>query len=219
MEKKKLAIFDVDGTLVNSHSGVAKALLETFEKVFGVEKKFEDIQPYAALPFAHIIQVVFPSFTEQQFADANKLYKEIYFNKFVRDVDLFPDVEKVLKNLSKKYYLSTATNMSTTGARRLLDKLHIADIFDHIAGTEDFSQAKPDPYVLLEAMDMFGVDAKNTVMIGDSPRDIQAGKNANTQTIAVVFGHHVSSVITVQNPSFIAKSFLEIEKYLVNPEK
>ena len=152
--------------------------------------------------------------SEEDLKKASKYYSDIYYSKYSNHVGLFPDVKNILEQLSKKVRLSTATSMSQSGAENLLAMLGVADLFDKIVGTRNFAKAKPNPDMLFESIDELGIDAKNTIMFGDSPNDIIAGKNAGVKTVAVIFGAHIPQTITSYKPDEIIQIFNDVLTFI-----
>jgi len=212
MSKQKLFIFDIDGTLVNSRAGTVSAYVETFKECFGKDVSETDLYQFVGSHFDYMVSEFIGECSEEDLKKASKYYSDIYYSKYSNHVGLFPHVKNVLEKLSKKVLLSTATNMSQSGAENLLAMLGVADLFDKIVGTKNYAKAKPNPDMLFESIDELGIGAANTIMFGDSPNDIIAGKNAGVKTVAVIFGAHIPQTITTYKPNHIIQNFNDVLK-------
>ena len=102
---------------------------------------------------------------------------------------LIPNLAQELHQLKGDgYVLGIATNDSEDIARHQLKKYKLIDYFAFIAGSNSGYGAKPDPLMLLAFCDQLEIDANETVMVGDSVFDIQAGHQAGMHTVAVLTG-------------------------------
>ena len=81
-----------------------------------------------------------------------------------------------------------ATNDSEATARAQLRALDVEHRFDFIAGYDSGFGGKPAPGMCLAFAEQIGVDAVDVVMVGDSAHDLQAGRAAGMQTVAVLSG-------------------------------
>lgn len=208
--KKKLFIFDVDGTLINSRAGTVLAYVETFKQCFKKDVSETDLYQFVGSHFDFMVSEFIGDCPDDELKKASKYYSDIYYSKYSNHVGLFPDVKDVLEKLHGKVLLSTATNMSQSGAENLLAMLGVAHLFDKIIGTKNYAKAKPNPDMLFESIDEFEVEASNTIMFGDSPNDIIAGKNAGVKTVAVIFGAHIPQTITSYKPDQIIQDFNDV---------
>jgi len=69
-----------------------------------------------------------------------------------------------------------------------LKYLDVNDVFDLIIGINDVKKSKPDPEMLLKAIEHFGVKPKETLFVADAPNDIIAGKKAGVKIAVVLTG-------------------------------
>ncbi|MCA0961875.1 HAD family hydrolase [Salipiger bermudensis] len=84
--------------------------------------------------------------------------------------------------------LGVMTNDAESVAYAHLDHVGIRGVFDFIAGFDSGFGAKPDPAPLLAFSDRLGLAPDRVVMVGDSPHDLNAGRAAGMQTVAVLTG-------------------------------
>lgn len=211
MNKKALLIFDVDGTLVNSASGTIKALRETMNELFQVnvtdEALLEHYHHHFKTILAHFCPVQDPLILEK----AKQLYvkKSMYYSS---ERNLFPGVYETLKDLSQDFYIATATNLTTNHLKQMMRAFDILQFIDHVRGTESVDEAKPNPAILKESMEIFGADREKSFMIGDSLNDIRAGKNAGIKTIAMCYTGNDAHFFDIVRPDFTVRRFSDIRK-------
>lgn len=124
-------------------------------------------------------------FTEQH----NILFNEYYNKNCLSDIVLYDGIENMLDILSTKgYILSVATNGSADYANRMLNHLKIDNYFDMVVGANCVKNPKPHPDMLLKIMNNLKIDKDNTIMVGDSLKDIQSANNANINSFLVNWG-------------------------------
>jgi phosphoglycolate phosphatase len=88
----------------------------------------------------------------------------------------------------KEVRLGVVTNDFEAGARLQLEQAHIQDYFDVVIGFDSGFGGKPAPDGCLAGARMLGCAAEQTVMVGDSLHDLQAGRSAGMPTIGVLTG-------------------------------
>lgn len=116
--------------------------------------------------------------------DAAIVEMDIAVAKLLPEVDLYPDALVVLEALreagKKTALISTSPRRHVLG---LLEKHHISHLFDVVLGYEDTKEHKPHPEPLLKALRQLGGKPQHAVMIGDTDKDILAGRNAGVDSI------------------------------------
>jgi phosphoglycolate phosphatase len=80
--------------------------------------------------------------------------------------------------------------------------------------TADETAGKPDPLMLIELMEEFGVEPERTLMIGDTTHDLQMALNAGCDSLAVSYGAHEPSGFADLKPKVIAHSVAELHQWL-----
>ena len=197
------AIFDLDGTLVDSSNVLANAINY-------VRSNF-NLQP---LPKDYIIeQINNPNSNwSQSFYNLPQatnvhemLFKEYYAKNHDKELVLFDGIDNMLKNLKdNSIKLAVATNGYRDSTIRALNYLNIKDYFDLIVTYEDVGKPKPNPDMLFKITNE--LNSKKSIFIGDSKRDLLASKAANIEFILVDFVNNKSSVKEVEQ---------SIKEYLV----
>ncbi|MGE3711903.1 MAG: HAD family hydrolase, partial [Hyphomicrobiaceae bacterium] len=85
--------------------------------------------------------------------------------------------------------LAICTNKPAAVTIRVLDELELSSWFEAVVGETPALPRKPDPAMLLAALDWLDADPSDAVMIGDSAADITAARAARVRSIAVSFGY------------------------------
>jgi phosphoglycolate phosphatase len=115
---------------------------------------------------------------------------------------------------ARSHWLGVATGKSRRGLDEALNSVELKDIFD-ATRTADETASKPDPLMLVELMDHFGVEPARTLMIGDTTHDLQLAANAGTARIGVGYGAHDSAEFAPFAPLYVAHSVRELHDWLL----
>ena len=176
------AIFDLDGTLVDSFNQILTCC-QLIRKRLGMKHLDEkELKALIGLPAERLFSSNSPDITETAvIMFRNELTKEIETGN-----DIFDGTEELLKFLkSQSIKTAVATSKPHNLALKVVKNSKLDGLIDHVQGIEDFDP-KPDPEVVLRCQRKLPAD--KFVMIGDRPEDIQAGLKSGCYTVGVAQG-------------------------------
>lgn len=189
----KLAVFDCDGTLVDSQHHIVAAVVETWRR--------HDLPPPAAalvrtgigLPLHQTLSRLAPDGDAALHDSLTDTYKAVY-TAMRQQPDhwepLYPGVVETLDQLAAAgWLLGIATGKAKRGLLAVLDMHEMKDRFV-VLRTADDGPGKPHPFMLTSAMSEIGVEPADTVMIGDTSFDIEMARAAGTLAVGVSWGYH-----------------------------
>ncbi len=184
---KKLVIFDMDGTLVDSSITIVNAINYVRDKLSLppltkdiILTKVNDPELNPALFFYETEE-----FTPQQ----EEWFSEYYTNNHEKELQLYDGIEELLKELkTKDYLLAIATNSYRDSTLKSLNHLNILDYFSSIACYDDVGRGKPAPDMLEKNLKDTNVEAKEAIFVGDSERDLMAANSLNIDYIMINWG-------------------------------
>lgn len=210
---KPIILFDLDGTLIDS----TKAILESFKFSFQDNNiDFIDKEVIKS-QIGHTLYDMFYSFGIEK----NKIDKCIESYKFNyrkisrKETSLIDGVKDAIKEAKKIADLGVVTTKNSESAKLLLEHLNLIEPFKIIIGAGDVTYTKPHPEPVLKALSYFKeVDNSKTWMIGDTSMDIDAGKSANINTIAVSSGYVTYDKLKESKPTLIFKDVKEAVNHL-----
>lgn len=215
MGNYKLAIFDWDGTLLNSIDLIVNSIHVT-AKDFGLPLLADQtVKDIIGLRLDNAVSKLYPELSPQQL----KQYLDKYAINFVEmeqtTPNLYPNVLETLEYLrTKDYLLAVATGKSRKGLDRILNALQLTDFFD-ATRCADETAGKPNPLMLNELLAYFKLDNKQAIMVGDASFDLQMAHNAAIDCIAVSYGAQPIEALQAFSPMAIVKQFNELPNYLV----
>ncbi|MCY4050109.1 MAG: HAD-IA family hydrolase [Gammaproteobacteria bacterium] len=188
-------LFDLDGTLVDSHGDLCNAL-NRLETECGKSPTPHDlIRPYVSQGAMKMICIAFDIELNKDNPRLQSLWRQLlqFYKEDISSLSkVFPGMSKVLEYLGLNGIgWGVVTNKPEGLSRQLLTALNVKPPKGCIVGGDTLRSKKPEPETLFYACQLLGADPKKTVYIGDDPRDVEAGKNAGMTTIAVRYGYYM----------------------------
>ena len=184
---KKLIIFDMDGTLVNSSITIANAI-NYVRSNLGFEPM--DHSHILRLVNDHTINPAQTFYHAKAFdADHERWFSEYYTKNHENELVLYDGIKELLENLKGRgHALGVATNAYRGSTIESLTHLNVYDFFDGIACYDDVAKGKPHPDMLHKLLDELKHENHESLFIGDGPRDEMAAKHAEIDYIMVDWG-------------------------------
>ena len=215
---KQLALFDYDGTIVDSAIMIVKGALEAFRMCGLPAPDPIKVKENIGKPLAIALNEYMP---KGYYVTANEI-SEAYRNWYaeqgklgLQDEPLFPGMYDLLKKLKKTghWYLGIATNKSRIALNNGLSKHNLTNLFD-ITLTTDEINPKPSPDMALIAMKKLNVAKNSTLIIGDTTNDMGLGVNANITSIGVAWGYNNEEMLRSSGASLIVSDAAELYQFL-----
>lgn len=189
-----LAIFDLDGTLIDTAPDLIASLNHAIAPAGLPPYAIEDTKILVGRGVRVMIERAFEhrdrSLDEATFDACFERFSEHYRAGIPGESRPYPGIVAALGRLkSAGFDLAVCTNKRESFTMPLLDALDLAGYFTAITGGDTFAFRKPDPRHIAETIARAGGDVANAVMVGDSSNDIDSAKGAGAATIAVTFGY------------------------------
>jgi phosphoglycolate phosphatase len=193
MSQPRLAVFDCDGTLVDSQNNIVAAMAAAW-RGHGLEPlPASSVRRIVGLSLVEAIAVLLPEGESGDHVELGDRYKEAY--RTLREQadhhePLYPGAAESLQMLDEAgILLAVATGKTRRGLKATLEWHGLTDRFVALK-TADDGPGKPHPHMLEEAMAEAGASPASTVMIGDTVFDIEMARNAKVHSIGVSWGYH-----------------------------
>jgi phosphoglycolate phosphatase len=211
---KKLIIFDLDGTVLDS----VDDLMISANKV----RELHKLKPFDKKAILSCIGDGVQVFVDKLFSDVsvtpdNALAQfTTYYKEHIADFTTpFEGIVELLQYLNRKgNIVGILSNKSEDLTKKVLKLLKIDKLFRFTYGGDSFKQKKPSSLPVLEILKQFDINFENAVIIGDSPNDIKAGKGANISTIAVGYGYTDKEILLKYKPDYLVDFPLDIKTIL-----
>lgn len=213
----RLAIFDCDGTLVDSQANICLAMEHAFDEAGMTPPSRHATRRIVGLSLVEAMRVLLPDNDSAVHAEMAERYRASYLvlrNNGLEHEPLYDGIAALLSSMDESgWLLGVATGKSDRGLERCLDHHGIRGLFVTLQ-TADRHPSKPHPSMVYQARADVGVEATNTVVIGDTVYDIHMGKAAGCRTIGVNWGYHPVDELRGAGADAIAESMDELEALL-----
>ena len=184
----KLIIFDLDGTLVDTSGDITNALNYAL-KPYGLrDLTVEDTIKMVGEGITRLIEKLLESERIQMRDTVIKRFLDYYSEHLVDFSTPYPHVRETLEKLND-YKKAVISNKREYLSTRLLDKLDLLKYFDLVVGSDTTSERKPSAIPVIYVFTKLGVNPDQSIIVGDSNYDIEAGKKAGLKTVAVTYGY------------------------------
>jgi len=213
-KKFQLLVFDWDGTLVDSEACIIDAMQLASAEAELPKRNDAQVRDVIGLSLEGAIEALFPEAKKSVRNSVADRYREHYFSTSTSAVPVFEGVVEILEKLNQEnYFLAVATGKSRRGLDRSLSETGL-DKYFHTTRCADEVISKPDPQMLIEIIDFFGLEAVDALMIGDSEYDLQMATNAGMGSVAVSYGVHNTERLKQCEPIAIIHNITELSDYL-----
>ena len=220
---RKLLIFDIDGTVLDTLKTIRFFLNQALEKNGheGIDliKVREFIGNGASVLVHRTLKYIKgdEGYTKDEFNAVFDDYNLAYNSNVEYLTEAFPGVVELIKDLKAKGYLVCAiSNKPHDTLSYIMGPVLEKDLFDYYLGQSDRFNKKPDPEMIYALLDKYEVAKKDAFMIGDSEVDIRTGKNAGINTIAVGWGYRDLDLLEAEGPDVIVHDSEELSEKILN---
>lgn len=210
----RLAIFDCDGTLVDSQANICRAMEMAFAAEGLGHPDHHRVRRIVGLSLVEAMRVMLPE-AEPQFhvvlADHYKnAFHELRGNGTLQQEPLYDGLTELLDRLDRQgWMLAVATGKSDRGLDLCLTHHGIKHRFVSLQ-TADRHPSKPHPSMIYQALADAGAEPHAAVMIGDTSYDMAMGVAASVRAIGVDWGYHDAAELTQAGADSIAYSMDEL---------
>lgn len=215
---KKLLIFDLDGTLIDSANELAAAVnaMLTRLQLSCVDNNM--IKSWVGNG-SHNLATRALNHHGQDDATAISAAHEIFLEEYAKiasDTSEYTGVSDGLKALKVRgLTLALCTNKPERFLPAILKQMAWTDLFDIVLGGDSLPTKKPDPAPLLHICQTLDIAIDDAAMIGDSKNDILAGQACGMTTLALRYGYNYGEPIDLTKPDYAFDDFNELVAYVL----
>ena len=206
---KRLIIYDLDGTLVDTLEDIAQAtnhMLRTMEKP---PLDRDTVRRSVGRGLRDLVKGCMRSDDPTLLDEGTRVWWDDYGLHLAHHSRLYPGVRDLLERFKGRQQ-AVLTNKPNPFSRQLLEILGVAGYFREIIGPDEPHPKKPDPAAVRAMMERAGVTAEETLLIGDSPVDIQTGRNAGIFAVVLSHGLADEAELRAAQPDLVVASFPEL---------
>lgn len=216
---KKLIIFDLDGTLINTIADLGACTNYALEKL---GYPTHDIESYKFRVGNGINNLFRRALPEGEKTDENvlRVRREFipYYNAHNTDLSRpYPGMVELLEALQTEgILLAVASNKYQEATTKIIGELYPFIRFSAVLGQREGINIKPDPQIVFDILQATGVDKADVLYVGDSGVDMQTGLNASVETCGVTWGFRPRTELEPFHPQHIVDSVEELKKIINN---
>ncbi len=212
----KLAIFDLDGTLIDSLADIAEATNYAMRELGLPEHHLSKFNYFVGDGLVKLIQRALPEDSQDKFDKALELYNYYYNNNYTVKTYVYEGIREMLNTLKKHdVMLAVASNKTHEFTTNIIHHYFGDELFSAVFGKSDGRPTKPDPAIVNAVIDKLGADRNSTFMIGDTSIDINTGKNAGIETIGCLWGFRTLDELVTAGADHIADKPSDIVKFVL----
>ena len=215
--KYEAILFDLDGTLLDTALDLADATNYVLKKHNVAPISDTQAKRYASDGMRALLKsgIDKEKWNQYDFEEMRLEFLEYYNTHINVRTVFFKDMDKLLNTLNQNNIkVGVVTSKPDHLANLLLRKFKEFNFISEIVGCDLLTKCKPDPEPLLYTCNKLNVDPKKCVYIGDHIRDIEAGKNANMDTVLAKWGYIKEEDLQSFNATYIADDVAHLAKII-----
>ncbi len=208
---KKLYIFDLDGTLLNTLDDLTNSVNFALKKYFLQPKTKKETEKNIGNGVRVLIDVSVPSMLPpERKKEIFSVFQKYYAQHYNDTTKPYEGILSVVKTLKKEgAYLAVVSNKPDNLTQKLI-KEHFGNAFDVICGLTDGMKKKPYPDTVEYVLRVLRIEKEDAVYIGDSEVDIETAQNAGLPFVGVSWGYRGKNSLLSCGASAIVENPQEI---------
>jgi len=208
----RTVLFDLDGTLLDHFAAIHRSHAYTMRQLGLAEPTMAQVR---AAVGAGVEVAVERLVGKELKAAALAIYRPYWDATMLDDVELLPGAKELLVFLKARgVRTGVFTNKHGPSSRLTCAHLGIAGLLDCNFGATDTPWLKPDPQFARHVLAALGADAAGTLMVGDSPYDFEAARNAGLAFYGVTTGTHTAAELKAAGATEIFPDLPAIQRRL-----
>jgi len=213
----RLAIFDCDGTLVDSQADICASMDEAFALAGLTPPDRNATRRVVGLSLTEAMRRLHPEGEGEAHALLASHYRDAFRSRRERGAliePLYEGIAALIEDLAARdWLLGVATGKSDRGLAHVLANHGLTGHFVTLQ-TADRHPSKPHPSMIEAALDATGANRAATVMIGDTAYDMEMARNAAVRGIGVSWGYHETHELEDAGAEIVAHSVPDLRKAL-----
>ncbi|MDD7971618.1 HAD-IA family hydrolase [Roseinatronobacter alkalisoli] len=194
---RRLVIFDVDGTLVDSQTHILAAMAQAFAALGQQAPAREQVLSIVGLSLPVAVARLAPGMDASEQARMVAAYKDAFSSLRAKDLSpLYPGAAETLDALSRQdgLVLGIATGKSRRGLDHLVAAHGWAGQFATLQVSDDHP-SKPHPAMIHACLRETGIAPEHAVMVGDTTYDMEMARAAGIRGLGVSWGYHPAAAL------------------------
>lgn len=201
-------IFDLDGTLVDSLSGIAASLNRSLTRSGQPQHTRSAVRGFIGNGARVLVERALPAGTDEALlATVEQGFKDDYDLSWQHGTAPYDGIFEMLETLQARGHpLAVLSNKPHPFTQTIVARLFPSIHFTAVLGQRPGIFHKPDPAGALEISALFGLEPRDCTVIGDSIPDVETARNAGMRSVAVMWGFCDRDRLLAANPDRCAES-------------
>jgi phosphoglycolate phosphatase len=217
-KRKRLLIFDLDGTLIDSQRDLANSVNASRDHLGLAPLDDKLIYSYVGNGAPVLIRRALGEEAAQ--ADVDKalaFFLQFYHEHMLDHTRLYPGVREALDRLLEAgHSLAVLTNKPWRISEAIVEGLELKGHFQRIYGGNSFAEKKPHPIGIDTLVTELNWQREDTIMVGDSAVDVRTARNAKVMACGVTYGFQPES-LKADPPDLLIDKMTELSDYVLGP--
>lgn len=213
---RKLVIFDLDGTILDTIGDLAAAVNFALKKNLFPARSVEEVTRFVGNGMRNLILRALPEkVSEEVFAAVFADFKDYYRDHCADSTRPYPGIADLLSRLRKEGFLLAVLSNKSDGSVKVLCEKFYPNAFDAVAGEKEGIARKPSPEGIEAILSSLSVEKTDTVYVGDSEVDVETAKNASLDALLVSWGFRSKAALRAAGAERIADTPEDLFKELL----
>lgn len=216
MKNYDVILFDMDGTLTDSSSGIINSIVYALKKYNISVENTDKLQKFLGPPLHESFRD-FYGFDEEKSMQAVMFYREYFSTRGLLENTVYDGIPELLKALQEKgKRLIVATSKPQEFTDRIMDNFNLTKYFEFVAGSNmDGTRSKKAEVIEYALHSCKVTDKSKAVMIGDRMHDVLGAKSVGIDSIGVEYGYGDYEELSAAGATYIVKTVEKLKKVLI----
>lgn len=216
----KCCMFDLDGTLVNSIYALKRSVDGTLAH-FGLGPiTLEDTKTFVGDGYKKLVERALKAYGDPElvhFEEALNVYNRVFKECCLYRVEAYEGIPELLAFLKENHILCTV--LSNKPHVRTIENINYVfgpDVFDRVYGERESAgiKKKPSPEGVEALLEELGISKEECLYLGDTNTDMETGKNAQVDTVGVLWGFRSRDELKVYDPALLAEHPMDVAEFI-----
>lgn len=204
----RAAVFDLDGTLLDSYDGIHDALSFVLAHFGRPPVGVDETRRLVGHGLEALVARVLPEELRSEAAERFRFRYKVNAPKLTR---LMPGAELVVTELWRRgVRLSIASNKPAVFSKQLLAGFGLGELFAFVGGPDLGFREKPDPAMVLAALRAMGVARDETLYVGDMTVDVETARAAGLAVAVVPLGSSSREELEAAGPEYLLPALVDV---------
>ena len=204
-----MIVYDLDGTLVDTLQDITNAANHMLSQLGVAALSPDQVRRFIGRGMRQLVMDCLQTESPERIAEGMRIYRAYYHQHLTDNSRLFPAALEVLEFFSGRTQ-AVISNKPNPYSTDLLKALGVDRYFFEIIGGDDPYPRKPDPASLRVLMERADASNEQTIVIGDSPIDVELGRSAGVFTVCVTHGLSDRHDLIAAKPDAMVEGFASL---------